>query len=660
MTLASTFVNALLHCGIAAASQSYQVPHERKQLVLASDEDAGTFEALKFSLASDIIELVVLTSDDAFLQTLREALGGARRLWHVPSPDKVSDLLVAGEVGIVVLDVQTLRDNARVFVEQIKRQFPDLVLVAAGHRDDETSLAALISSGLVYRFIHKPMSPARAKLFAEAAIKKYEDQRRRAAETPQRNSASPARHAWLIGGALAALLIVGTIAWIAHQSNAVEPALPPSSETAAPAAVDSTILARAAAALAANRLTEPAGDNALDLYLQLQARNPADSNARVGLAEVHERLLARAENSLLEERLDEAAAAIETARKSGVESGRIAFLTAQLAKSREQIKTAQAQAQQQNRERAEPKPQEDHVISMLALATQRIADGHLLEPDRDSARYYVQEALRADPQNVAALDAKHTLASKLMEDARSAIDRRDFARALFVIEGTNCIAVTANIEAVQNLLAAARKQADADASSQLLKNANERLLQDRLIDPANDNAKYFYETLKQLEPGNPALASVLQDLGMRLVTKARRALILGQLDAAKSWLDEVGSIDFNSAEVSSVQHDLEAAVAQRTFMTTLIPASQLSVLKTVQPTYPTKAVNGKIEGWVDIEFTVAETGKVKDVSVRGSSTPGVFEEAAIKAVSQWRYKPVVRDTKPVPVRSEIRVRFTLP
>jgi TonB family protein len=57
---------------------------------------------------------------------------------------------------------------------------------------------------------------------------------------------------------------------------------------------------------------------------------------------------------------------------------------------------------------------------------------------------------------------------------------------------------------------------------------------------------------------------------------------------------------------------------------------------------------------------VAETGKVKDVSVRGSSIPGVFEEAAIKAVSQWQYKPVVRDAKPAAVRSEIRIRFTLP
>src|ERR1700685_4508593 len=106
-------------------------------------------DALRFSLASDIVELVVLTGDEAFLQTLREAVGSARRLWHVPSADKVSDLLVAGEVGILVLDVQALNEAATVFITQIKRQFPDLVVVVAGNRDAETSLAGLISAGVV-------------------------------------------------------------------------------------------------------------------------------------------------------------------------------------------------------------------------------------------------------------------------------------------------------------------------------------------------------------------------------------------------------------------------------------------------------------------------------------------------------------------------------
>ena len=50
-----------------------------------------------------------------------------------------------------------------VFVTQIKRQFPDLVVVVAGSRDAESALAGLISAGVVYRFIHKPMSPGRAR-----------------------------------------------------------------------------------------------------------------------------------------------------------------------------------------------------------------------------------------------------------------------------------------------------------------------------------------------------------------------------------------------------------------------------------------------------------------------------------------------------------------
>ncbi len=138
----------------------------------------------------------------------------------------------------------------------------------------------------------------------------------------------------LIGGSIGALGVIVAAAWMLHGNSRDDAGLQHGAGVARPSTAESPLLERAAAALAANRLTGPAGDNALELYLQAQARNPADPAARAGLAEVHERLLARAENALLEERLDEAAAAIETARKSGVESGRIAFLTAQLAKSR--------------------------------------------------------------------------------------------------------------------------------------------------------------------------------------------------------------------------------------------------------------------------------------------------------------------------------------
>jgi TonB family protein len=364
--------------------------------------------------------------------------------------------------------------------------------------------------------------------------------------------------------------------------GAATPRVPPS---------ESPLLVSAAAALAANRLTDPPGDNALELYLQAQAGNPNDSIARAGIAEVRERLLATAENALLEERLDEAAAAIETARKSGVESGRIAFLSAQLGKSRDQVKAAQASV----RVRSLPKAKTDAVSPLLDLAAQRSNTAPFIEPAQDSAL----------------------------------------------------------------LLAAARRQADADAWAQLLKNVTERAQQDRLIEPDNDSAKYYLMTLRGLDPNNPGLAAATSDLGTRLVAKARRALTLAQYEAARSWLDEAGAIGFSSPDSMSAGRDLDAAIARQQFLENIVAAGELTLVNSVTPKYPPKAESNKMQGWVELDFTVAENGAVKDVAVHATDTPGVFENAAIGALSQWRYKPVLRDSKPVPQRARVRIRFTL-
>jgi TonB family protein len=622
--------------------------------VLASDEEGGTLDALRFSLASEIVELVVLTTDEVFLQTLREAVGGARRLWHVSSADKVSDLLVAGEVGILVLDVQALNEISSVFIGQIKRQFPDLVVVVAGNRDAETSLAGLISVGTVYRFIHKPMSPGRAKLFADAAVKKYEEQRRRSAAIPPIKSHPRSNRGVLIGGTIGVLGVIVVTTWVMHRSQDVDAGAPRADAVSRPS-VESPLLVNAAAALSANRLTEPAGDNALELYSQAQALNPADPIARAGLAEVRERLLARAENALLEERLDEAAVAIEAAHTSGVETGRIAFLSAQLAKSRERVKSAQAAVRAHN----EPKAAEDKVASLLREAAQRINDAHLIDPQQDSALFYVREALRLDPNNGAARDAEKDLAMRLLTEAHGAIDRRDFAHASGWLEAAKGIAAADNIETVQGLLAAARREADADAWAQLLRSATERLQQDRLIEPDNDSAKYYLMTLRGVDPGNAGLAPAIQELGTRLVAKARLAFGLTQYDAARSWLGEAAAIGFASPESNRVLHDLDAAAARQQFLANVVAANDLTQVKSVKPVYPTKANLSKIQGWVELDFTVAESGAVKDIAVHAASAPGVFDAAAISALSQWRYKPVQRDAKNVAQRARVRIRFVL-
>jgi TonB family protein len=166
-------------------------------------------------------------------------------------------------------------------------------------------------------------------------------------------------------------------------------------------------------------------------------------------------------------------------------------------------------------------------------------------------------------------------------------------------------------------------------------------------------------TLRGRDPSHAGLAAATQDLGARLVVKARRALTLEQFDAARSWLDEAAAIGFASPDLSSVQHDLDAALANRNFLANIVDAGGLTLVKSVPPLYPSKATASKTEGWVELDFTVTTSGAVRDIALHSTSAAGVFEAAAISALSQWRYKPVVRDAQPKAQRARIRIRFVL-
>jgi protein TonB len=43
--------------------------------------------------------------------------------------------------------------------------------------------------------------------------------------------------------------------------------------------------------------------------------------------------------------------------------------------------------------------------------------------------------------------------------------------------------------------------------------------------------------------------------------------------------------------------------------------------------------------------------------VRSSSPEEVFDDAAVKAVKQWRFEPATKDGQAVPTRTMIRLKF---
>ena len=83
-------------------------------------------------------------------------------------------------------------------------------------------------------------------------------------------------------------------------------------------------------------------------------------------------------------------------------------------------------------------------------------------------------------------------------------------------------------------------------------------------------------------------------------------------------------------------------------------------IKWEEPVYPSMALSTGLSGTVVVRVLVYKDGSVKDVQVVKSSGSSVgFEEAAIKAVSQWVFKPAIQNQKPISVWMNIPIVFGL-
>ncbi|MCL2913830.1 M56 family metallopeptidase [Shewanella corallii] len=58
----------------------------------------------------------------------------------------------------------------------------------------------------------------------------------------------------------------------------------------------------------------------------------------------------------------------------------------------------------------------------------------------------------------------------------------------------------------------------------------------------------------------------------------------------------------------------------------------------IEPTYPAKAVENKLEGYVQLSFDITPAGKVNNIKVLKSLPEGVFDQSAAEALAQWQYE----------------------
>lgn len=653
--------------------------------------------------ARDVVDLppeslVVLTHDVELLQTLR-AVATEHEISAVGAEADLAAHLLQDHAGVAVLDTTAITSPIGQLADRLKSQFPDLVLVVAGNVSDQNTLATQITRGTVYRFLHKPVSEQRVRLFVNAAWRRHGVEH---AEIIEATASNLRRPAWVApkpsksnmmwaGGAAAGILVIAFIAWLAMREPSTSPAN--SSVTASDArgslsndAEFESLLARADAALRSGALTSPPGASAVDLYRQALRRKSDDPRASIGIERVMDKLLTSAEKALLEDRTDDAARLTDIARSIEPDHVRVAFLTTQIGKERERLLLAQArqaaasgkveeairmldrqsvtggsnQQVAEARNEIAQKKVDDRVDDFLKRASDRIRRNALVEPAQDNARFFIESARAIAPNDGNVRAAQKQLADRIVAQVRTSLAAGNTEDVDKWLQAANDSGVSRDDVAQltresQRLRIATR----AESMAKLSQSFNQRLAQGRLVEPTNDSAKFFLTQLNQAEATHPSTVLARQALGTKLLDEARGAVSRQDFAAARRWMSEARDIGVDSAGTASIEREITAAQTNAQRASDVVTASALNRTRYSPPEYPNTARERGTDGWVDIVFTVHTDGSVGDLTVAGAEPAGVFETAAMNSVRKWRYQPVLRDGRPIEQRARVRIRFAM-
>jgi TonB family protein len=659
-------------------------------------QDVSGLSAVARQLAPASVGLLVLSRDEALVRTLR-AIGSEYEVFAVNAESDFASHLLSESTGVAILDASAVASPIERLAERLRAQFPDLVLIVAGSVDDQSALATQITNGTVYRFLHKPVSEQRVRLFVDAAWRRRVEEQASsdtatAGSMPSRERPGAGANMLVLGGAaLAAIGLLG--GWLLlHRSDPVPPKVsvlvtadtPPPAEPRDAALED--VLARAEKALASGALVSPPGANAADLYHQALQRNPKDSRAANGVEKVIDRLLSAAEAQLLAQHLDEAQKLTDQARAIKPDHVRVAFLMAQIGKERERATLVQARqaASSGNIEQAlsvldgaaregqhstlvtearqelEQKKLSERIHDYVARANERMRSGDLVEPVQDNAQFYIESARALAPNDTEVKQTQRQFLDRLVSEAHKALLTGNAEQGEHWIQVAADAGVNSDdIEALTQDAERVRTATKADALARLTLLFNQRLTQGKVLDPASDSAKFYLAQLTQSDPAHPSTQSARQAFAARTLDEAKSAAHREDYAGAQRWLAEAREAGVDASSIGAVNTDIKTAQDAVKKATEFVTATELEITHYVSPEFPSAARAHALSGWVDLQFMVLTDGSVSDISVIGADPAGSFEQSATDAVRKWKYRPILRDGQPINQRARVRVRFAL-
>ena len=129
--------------------------------------------AAAVSIGSSSVDILVLTQDKEFLQTIKDSSRGMHEVHYANTLAQADQAIRKHKVGVAVVDAAMVGEKVEQLTQHLRKGSARLVAIVAGRRDDGEMLMDLINRGKVYRFLLKPVSPGRARLAVEASVKHH-------------------------------------------------------------------------------------------------------------------------------------------------------------------------------------------------------------------------------------------------------------------------------------------------------------------------------------------------------------------------------------------------------------------------------------------------------------------------------------------------------
>ena len=438
-------------------------------------------------------QALLITSDDSLWPQVGAVVTSDVVLKHIDSVDQLLSTVEPGYAAILIWDGRGETDVATQLAK-IQRHSARLAIIAVDTVATTAQWARLIKHNQIVSMVVLPFT---AQSFNEAMSRAHDEVQTRiellgSADAPAAPATGPAgrKTALMIGAGVLALVLVAVAGFVLFKNSSPQP-----THAAAPGAMPEAAPAAAAGQHTGADSVDALLEKAAQAMLERRYIEPADNSA---LGYYHSILAYDANNA---------------EAKQGLE--RLAELL--LAK-------AQTALDQQ------------HVD--LALQALEIARG----------------IIPADPR-VQALDAR---LSKMRADLGSsliqaAIDAGNYERATALIDEAGRAKSLAPAQLAQLRDDLKHRQSESDVD-RLIKTAQARVQQERLVDPANDSAAHYFALANKAGAGSQALAAAMHEYGQHLMPAARSAIDEHRLDEADRLLAQAQLCDVPPAALAELQH----------------------------------------------------------------------------------------------------------